>query len=190
MTEQDWLTSCDPGAMLKFLNSSLQCKHPSDRQLRLFAWACYLSFHCYPGSGREHEQASETVATPPHAGSTAYDDARYWCGEMNVAEQPKRAAFLRDIIGNPWQPVVLPVVSYWSVVTGREPTVGCPWLTPPVLGMAQTIYDTGRFEDMPILWDALEEAGCEDEGIRDHCLYRVPPHVRGCWVLDLLRGAE
>jgi len=55
--------------------------------------------------------------------------------------------------------------------------------------IARSILDASRFEDLPILADALEEAGCTDLVFLDHC--RGPgPHVRGCWVVDLLAGAE
>jgi hypothetical protein len=51
--------------------------------------------------------------------------------------------------------------------------------------IARSIHDASRFEDLPILADALEEAGCTDPVFLDHC--RGPgPHVRGCWVVDLL----
>ncbi len=54
-----------------------------------------------------------------------------------------------------------------------------------VARLARAIYDERRFEDMPVLADALEEAGCSDEAALHHC--RQPGgHVRGCWVLDLL----
>ena len=53
--------------------------------------------------------------------------------------------------------------------------------------LAQGIYDDLEGERMPVLGDALEEAGCEDEVILEHC--RQPgTHVRGCWVLDLVLG--
>ena len=51
----------------------------------------------------------------------------------------------------------------------------------------QRIYDDRRFQDLPILADALEEAGCTDPEILGHC--RGPgEHVRGCWVVDLILG--
>ena len=53
--------------------------------------------------------------------------------------------------------------------------------------VAGAIYDEKRFEDTPILADALEDAGCGDPAILDH-LRSERPHVRGCWVLDLLLG--
>jgi hypothetical protein len=51
--------------------------------------------------------------------------------------------------------------------------------------MARAIYDGHRFTDLPILADALEEAGCTDAAILAHC--RTGEHVRGCWALDALR---
>ena len=53
--------------------------------------------------------------------------------------------------------------------------------------MAQSIYDARAFDRLPLLADALEDAGCADADILSHC--RTPgEHVRGCWVVDLLLG--
>jgi hypothetical protein len=53
--------------------------------------------------------------------------------------------------------------------------------------IAQAIYADQSFFDLPILADALEEAGCDNAVILNHC--RQPgEHARGCWVLDLLLG--
>jgi hypothetical protein len=61
------------------------------------------------------------------------------------------------------------------------------WNDGTVVKLAQSIYDERRFTDLPILADALEDAGCADADILAHC--RGPgPHVRGCWVVDLLLG--
>jgi hypothetical protein len=63
------------------------------------------------------------------------------------------------------------------------------WLTRDVLAIARNIYEERAFNWMPILADALEDAGCSEEQILSHC--RGPgPHVRGCWVMDLLLGKE
>jgi hypothetical protein len=61
------------------------------------------------------------------------------------------------------------------------------WNNGDVLNLAKTIYDDRRFDLLPILADALEEAGCDDARILAHC--RGPgPHARGCWVVDLILG--
>jgi hypothetical protein len=55
--------------------------------------------------------------------------------------------------------------------------------------LAQAIYDEGAFDRLPVLADALEETGCTNADILGHC--RGPgPHVRGCWVVDLLLGKK
>ena len=79
---------------------------------------------------------------------------------------------LHDIFGNPFRPVTLdPAWLAWNDGT--------------VVKLAKTIYDDRRWDIMPILGDALEDAACHDAAILDHC--RGPgPHVRGCWVVDLI----
>ena len=63
------------------------------------------------------------------------------------------------------------------------------WNDGTVPRITQAIYDERAFDRMPVLADALEDAGCTDRAILDHC--RQPgPHVRGCWVVDLLLGKE
>jgi hypothetical protein len=79
-----------------------------------------------------------------------------------------------DIIGNPFRPLVLhPAWLSWN--NGTVPK------------LAQAIYDERSFDRLPLLADALEDAGCTDADILAHC--RQPgKHVRGCWVVDLLIG--
>ncbi len=111
-----------------------------------------------------------------------------------------QATLLRDIVGNPFRPVTL----RWELThPGRWPhdswsgddvpemkrlgAVTCPWLTETVLGLAQHIYEARDFEAMPVLGDALEEAGADCVELLSYC--RGPgPHVRGCWLLDLILG--
>jgi hypothetical protein len=53
--------------------------------------------------------------------------------------------------------------------------------------VAEVIYAERRFEYLPVLADALEEAGCGDAEVLGH-LRGPGPHVRGCWALDLVLG--
>ena len=79
------------------------------------------------------------------------------------------AQSLRDIFGNPFRPVTL------------DPS----WLTSTVISLARQMYDYRDFSAMPILADALQDAGCDSAEILDHC--RGPgPHVRGCFLMDLI----
>jgi hypothetical protein len=81
---------------------------------------------------------------------------------------------MRDVFGNPFCPVG--VESAWLT-----------WKDSTVVKLAQGIYEDRAFERLPMLADALEDAGCGDAEMLAHC--RGPgPHVRGCWVVDLLLG--
>jgi hypothetical protein len=87
-----------------------------------------------------------------------------------------QADILRDLVGSRLQRSML------------DETWLC-WKDGVVANLARTIYDDRAFERMPVLADALPEAGCRDENLLDHC--RSPrPHHRGCWVLDLLLHAD
>jgi hypothetical protein len=80
-----------------------------------------------------------------------------------------RWTMLRDIVGNPFRPV----------------TPERSWLTATMVSLATAIYNERAFDRLPILADALEDAGCTNEEILNHC--RQPgEHVRGCWVVDLV----
>jgi hypothetical protein len=69
-----------------------------------------------------------------------------------------------------------------------EPTM-LRWNDGIVVKLAEGMYEDRSFDHLPILADALEEAGCTDADILAHC--RQPgQHVRGCWVVDLLLGKE
>jgi hypothetical protein len=61
------------------------------------------------------------------------------------------------------------------------------WQDGTVAKMTRSIYDDRAFDRLPILGDALEDAGCDNADILDHCR-SGGEHVRGCWVVDLLLG--
>lgn len=82
-------------------------------------------------------------------------------------EKRSQADLLRDIFGNPFRPVPF------------SPS----WLTPTVTALAQSIYEDRRFDALPILADALEEAGCTNDNILAHGR-DGSEHARGCWVVD------
>jgi hypothetical protein len=80
-------------------------------------------------------------------------------------------ALLREVLGNPFRPV----------------TPNRAWQTPAVQGLASGILNDNAFDRMPVLADALEEAGCDNADILSHCRSEGP-HVEGCWAIDLLLG--
>ncbi|MFL5341777.1 MAG: hypothetical protein ACJ8F7_16655 [Gemmataceae bacterium] len=85
-----------------------------------------------------------------------------------------QAQLVREVFGNPFRPVAID--PDW--LTWRDGTA---------VKLAQTIYDDKRFDIMPILADALHEAGCTNDEILKHCT-EPGEHVRGCWVVDLILG--
>jgi hypothetical protein len=111
-----------------------------------------------------------TIAT------TAFQAADNSTAAYDQAERDEKAAqttLLRDIFGNPFRPVAF------------SPS----WRTDTAVSLARTMYVSRDFSAMPILADALQDAGCDSDDILDHC--RGPgPHVRGCWVVDLVLGKE
>ena len=63
------------------------------------------------------------------------------------------------------------------------------WQGGLVVSMARQADESGDFGGLPVLADALEEAGCTDADLLGH-LRGPGPHVRGCWAVDLLLGKE
>jgi hypothetical protein len=208
VTEVEWLACPDPQKMLGFLRGQA-----SERKLRLFACAfgravgdsqhqpgpstVAVGERYADGLASDKELATERrkwACLPEERGPvtpSAYDGAwgavdslaryeRAWRHDPDSrscisadAVLRRSALLLRDIFGNPFRPV----------------TTDSGWLTPRVVTPARTIYDDRAFDRLPILADALEEAGCTNADILAHC--REPgPHVRGCWVVDLLLGKE
>ncbi len=105
---------------------------------------------------------------------------------IEADERTAQAALLRDIFGNPFYPIPF------------DPA----WQTETVVSLARKMYSGRDFSAMPDLADAIQDAGCENDRILNHCRYanlpatgpgtapgmRTPPHVRGCWVVDLVLG--
>jgi hypothetical protein len=89
------------------------------------------------------------------------------------AEQVAQGALLREIFGSPFRSVAF------------DPA----WRTSTAVTLARTMYEGREFFAMPILADALQDAGCDNEDMLSHCR-GSGPHVRGCWVVDLVLGKE
>ena len=96
--------------------------------------------------------------------------------ETLLAEQAVQASLLRCIFGNPFK------------ASPRIDTAWLRWNDGTVARLARSIYDERLFGDMGVLHDALLDAGCDEQGMLNHC--KGPVHVRGCWVLDLLLNKE
>jgi hypothetical protein len=117
--------------------------------------------------------AALTHLTPSHVELLRSEAASY--SPDGLAERSYQTQLLRDIFGP----------------RGRVPPslVAPAWRTSTVVALARGMYESRDFSAMPILADALQDAGCDNDDILSHC--RGPgPHVRGCWVIDLVLGKE
>jgi hypothetical protein len=131
------------------------------------------------------DDAMEAARTAAEAGCrAARSQAAYECapGEDEHAavqaadtnEARAQAELLRHLIGNPFRPLTLS--AGWLRSNDRA-----------VAKIARIIYDGDRFEDLPYLADALQDAGCDEERLLVHCrALAAEDHPRGCWLLDFL----
>jgi hypothetical protein len=190
MTEEEWLACADPVALVRFLRHNA-----SARKLRLFA--CAHARYQY-GSAGELGQAIDIAerwadegrkpddlgscanyyVCFPHAWQAADEGTAASVAAWAESSHKQRAVrflitSIRCIFGNPFRPAAL------------DPS----WLTSTVVLLGRGIYEERAFDRLPILADALQDAGCDNADVLDHC--RGPgPHVRGCWVVDLVLGKE
>jgi hypothetical protein len=208
VTEAEFNTS-NPEKMLSFLRASGKA---TDRKLRLFAVACcrrlevelpdqrswdavHVAEWYADGNGSDADLAAArgdaeasfgldrsgyaaVAVTAPVAWEAAVGavNAIGWLGwewYEEGEEADRQADLLCDVFGPlPFRPVRL------------DPR----WRTPAVVVLATAIYDGRSWDDMPVLGDALAEAGCTNVEVLDHC--REKAHTRGCWLVDLLLKEE
>ncbi|AMV24735.1 hypothetical protein VT84_10090 [Gemmata sp. SH-PL17] len=95
-------------------------------------------------------------------------------GQVQVQKERRTwCCYAREVLGNPFRPI----------------TFSPSWRTSTAVALAAQMYESRDFSAMPILADALQDAGCENTDILNHC--RGPgSHVRGCWVVDLVLEKE
>jgi hypothetical protein len=214
MTEAEWLTSRDAVAMTDFHRGQM-----TNRKLRLFAVACCrqlwdcLCVDAVRLAVEVNERYADKLATqqelakarnaahgPAHdawsdcrregwpteevvrrlffAVFMAQDTQQLRIDRMNrLRTDPllERTApyLLLDISGNPFRPV----------------RFNAAWRTDTAVALARAMYESRDFSAMPILADALQDAGCDSNDVLNHCR-GDGPHVRGCWVVDLVLGKE
>jgi hypothetical protein len=210
VTDAKWRTCQDLYTMLTHVHAN-----GAMRKLRLFAVACCRRF---AGLGRSRRAVDAVETAERHADGLANDEelagasdaahrASRWTkgdarsanyiaygasapfaapGELHGfvnsaiidrsawdAERAAQVALLREIVGDSLRPQAI------------KPA----WRSPDALALAQAAYDSCEFASLPILADALEEAGCAGAALLAH-LRGPGPHVRGCWALDLILGKE
>jgi hypothetical protein len=196
--EEGWLRCNDPEEMLDGW-----LKNKSRRKQRLFACACCrLIWEYIAPDWREAVEASEKFAD----GEASKDDVRaaiervktwdllvvqvaasacnvtylsqvavgaaYRIKSMGISAQSRAANLLRDVF-----------------CFRHVPRMKPHWQTSTATALAQAIYTDRAFDRLPILADALEDAGCDNADILNHCR-QGGEHVRGCWVVDLILGKK
>jgi hypothetical protein len=196
MTGDGWLRSVNVAEMLAHVRGRL-----SARKLRLFACACHRWQHRrWRGPSDQVEALAERLAdgladaAEVAAARTAFSGPRIEAALLlpdaadaaeavtGISERvpnpawPERsvvyACLLHEIAGNPFRAAALdPAWLCWGGGTVRQ--------------LAQAAYEEQRFGILPILADALEEAGCTNPEILGHCRSGLR-HFRGCWAVDLL----
>ena len=204
MTEAEWLACDDPERILSFL----QINDAGDRLLRLLACAGCRAVWQWLNDERSREavEVAEKYAdgqtTPEElraAASRAHDavvsfrdttanDFDVSSRAFYATQEPINAArvvltrcqtrarckLVREIFGNPFRPVVF----------------SPEWRTDTAVTLARQMYDSREFSAMPILADALQDAGCDEPALLKHLRSTKQTHVRGCWALDLVLGKE
>jgi hypothetical protein len=161
--------------------------------------------------GRATEEERQTAADAAHqavlAAGPPPDFERAASAALNAAvgdpavdaaaESPWIAALA--VAGNPYTPDPAERAAQYHLFADifgplpvRPVTIDPRWLSwnhGTVPAIARRLYEERAFHDLPILADALEEAGCDQADLLGH-LRGPGPHVRGCWAVDRLLGKE
>ncbi|VTR93107.1 Uncharacterized protein OS=uncultured bacterium PE=4 SV=1 [Gemmata massiliana] len=184
-SEIEWQACTDPATLLEVFEEKA-----SDRKFRLFACGACRHHpairHDLPLQGAIQSMEHLADGVIQEAERPWYNDFQHHSlicrlgGPSGVSAAFETIGYLsgcplsdlcRCVFGNPFRPV-----------TG-DPS----WLTSTVLSLASQMYASRDFSPMPILADALQDAGCGSDDILTHCR-GAGPHVRGCWVVDLILG--
>jgi hypothetical protein len=124
------------------------------------------------------------TAQDPHRNRDRYrweDDAPYALLVTTFIDHPD--------LTNPSAPHLIRLLhDIFGPLPFRDITADPSWLTRDVALLARGIYEEKAFDRMPMLADALQDAGCDSDDILNHCRAEGWEHVRGCWVIDLLLG--
>jgi hypothetical protein len=158
-----WLDSC----YLNWRHGSYTDEHTAIMKAALAS--CHSSdFRAGRDAARHVIEAAVKAVVPRIVSRTAFAQVR----PAREEQQKACCRHLRDLLGDPFRPIrVVPSWLTWNDGTVRK--------------VAQAIYEGSAFDRLPILADALEDAGCAEAELLGH-LRGPGPHVRGCWALDLL----
>ncbi len=170
MKEAEWLACEDPSEVFR------QAPHlvPSHRWVLWWVASCRHAWGKLSAREKAAVEAFEVaLRTPPARTNNKFLQAVRTAHAGRPPQTARFARMFRDVVGNPFRSVAF------------SPS----WRTDTAVGLARQVYEGRDFSAMPILADTLQDAGCDNTDVLDHC--RDPsPHVRGCWVVDLLLDKE
>ena len=202
MTEEEWLAEPGTISMLTFLRERV-----SDRKLRLVG--CAYCRDVWPLLGKASRRAvtlgEELADQPVDEGHQESVIRAAIQAVLRFEEMRSERAFAADMayrvlpndgwyavewtIGNWWRPcgeIIREIFGNPFRSVAFDPA----WRTSDVLLLARGIYEERAFDRMPILADALQDAGCDSDELLGHLRDVNATHVRGCWALDLVLEKE
>jgi hypothetical protein len=166
VTEEEWHTT-NLARILRWLPTVTPT-----RKLRLFSDACVAKLSTQQLTASEYDRIHAVLTC--ESNERMVELARHvWARQLKAhfGSDDVGISLVRDIFGNPF----------------RRIEFSPAWKTQNVIDLATTIFNDNAFDRMPILADALMDAGCEDETIINHCRHETH-HVRGCWLVDEIMG--
>ena len=161
----------DRGHAHKISGEVLESAHVSDLQPSLGGELWKASKKTLNRRDFEFYNFGESAAAA--FGYAAGDPYSVWAA-AKATERKEQAKLVREMFGNP----------FWRV------SFSPAWRTDTAVSLAKQMYEAREFGAMPILADAIQDAGCDCDELLDHLRDTSATHVRGCWALDLVLGKE
>jgi hypothetical protein len=169
---EEWAEHPFPDA--KWLDRRRSVRRSSELEASFVERVLHAGLHPDPGSaaaGTAWSSAVLLACTGTGSGWTPIWTDQ-WSETRNSTAQ-RQYQFACDIFGNSLRPVLF----------------APEWRTDTAVALARTMYESRDFSAMPLLADALQDAGCDTEDVLNHC--REPgEHMRGCWVVDAVLNKE
>ncbi len=216
MTEREWLTSQRPVTMGKAVVETSRATDRILRLLPAVFWQWQTQWLEGPRAAELLQNATMTeewaetgkrpklalgsfIGFEPFAREvftrTLYSPS-HWRNANGKAATAHCVILLREMFGNPYTLTEKPATANRTKTSTRkrksEKREGwhfeSDWRTETASALARTMYNANDFSAVPILADALQDAGCDNEDILAHCRNASHTHVRGCWVVDLVLG--
>jgi hypothetical protein len=197
MTEAQWLACKDPRKLLDYHRMKTD-----RRRLRLLAAACVR----HAVTGDASPVVNEVIDVVERYADGVASRAEFLAARKAVRQAIKdkapSASALKNLTDDEMEGMTVTIENVRSRSNGahqcglirclfplRATSLGSSYFTANVVALASQMYESRDFSAMPILADALQDSGCDNDDVLNHCR-GDGPHVRGCWVVDLVLGKE